>query len=1400
MAAMSPKLSQPSDRDSGLPTLPSPTEALAKPVVNAMPGSRPLSYQQQSMWFWNELEPHSPLYNIPLALRLRGRLDCSALEASLNLVLTRHATLRTNFFSNRGVPFQVISEGRALTVSLMDISGLPVGDREHQLSELVNQEARRPFDLANDLMLRACLIRLGDADHALVLTTHHIASDGCSLGILLRELFEAYTAHLSGCDPALPNLSLQYADFALRQRQRNGPEAQSQLNFWKQKLAGNQDYHHLTPDYPRPSKQSFRGAVETVSIPDDLISSLTALAHRCGASLFMTFLAALQVLLHRYSGHEDIFVAFPIANRSRSDIANLIGFFANTLVFCGNASGNPTFLNFLERVRDGALDAYSNQEVPFEKIIEELQPDRRLGHPPLYQVMLVLQDSLEPALKISGLTVERLDVTTATAKCDLSISLERKDQFELAFEYNRDLFDVATVQRMIDHYVTLLQGIVKSPATPIGELPILTNSERHKLLVEFNQTQQPYPQVCVHELVEAQARRTPDAIAIASKEQVLTYRELDHRASALASKLRAVGVGPESLVGVLLPRSANAVLSFLAIFKAGGAYLPLDPKDPSSRLSLLAEGAGARVLVTLEKYKKLLPDGKFEVLALDGPHAQAEGADNPAETGVAAEHSVRPSPDQLAYVLYTSGSTGTPKGVEITHRAIVRLLLGQDYLKVSDKDVFLQVNTLSFDPSIIEIWGALLHGAQLVIFPETTPTPDELADVIRDNHVTIVSWLTTSLFNVVIDKKPDALATVRQVSVGGEALSVPHIRRALALLPGVQFINAYGPTENSTLSTFYRIPRQVEEAASSIPIGKPIATAKAFVLDRYMQPVPVGVAGELYVGGEGIARGYRNQPALTAERFIPNPFADKPGEKIYKTGDRVRYLPDGNLEYLGRFDHQVKIRGFRVELGEIEANLREFPGVKATAVAVREEFDKTNALIAYLVPDENKPVNTEDLRNFLRLRLPDYMVPLHFLFLDEMPLLKTGKVDRRALAALPLPQPERVPVVKPARHSVEAELVTLWQGLFGRQPIGVTDNFYDLGGHSLLAMRLIAEIESNFGKKIDLSLLINAPTIESLAEHLRNADRIDCNSVVSMQPHGSRPPLYCVHGGGGHVLRFRDLAKALGSEQPFYGLRAPLFPDYSSPVTVESLASKYLADIRKVQASGPYHLAGASFGGLVAYEMACQLRSQGEEVGIVALFDTGNPDFCSSLPALRALQFKVVRRLQTIRYRLAEFREVAAGEPIKVGNELFQAARLKIGNWLWSAGYTASRWSHQPLPERLWDNLKLFLHAGAMYKPRPYPGRILLFKAEEQKAQFGPDRELGWGKLALGGVHVIDVPGDHMSLLEKPRVEVLATHLRECMDAVQTSVSQTPQRVSLSEQSATNSSQLDNILPLEQTS
>ncbi len=944
----------------------------------------PLSFAQQRLWFLNQMEPESPAYNQPKAIRLIGSLDVNALQKALDQIIARHEVLRTTFVSVDGMPLQVIADSRAVALPVIDLGAESEAARDAEVKRLLAETIRRPFDLSRDLMLRALLLRLHEAEHILLLVTHHIASDGWSTGVLHRELSALYQAFAAGEPPRLPELPVQYADFAVWQRQwLQGKTLDAQLAYWKKQLKLVPALE-LPSDRPRPLVQSFRGGRQFLVLSKDLSEGLKSLSRREGVTLFMILLAAFHTLLHRYTGQDDITVGSPIAGRTRAEIEGLIGFFVNTLVLRTDLSGNPSFRQLLDRVREVALGAYAHQDLPFEKLVEELQPERNLSHSPLFQVMFALQNVPRVAIELPGLTLSSMTVDSGTAKFDLFLSLhEETEALRGSLEYNTDLFDDATIHRMLNHFENLLKAVVANPDQRISGLALLTEGERHQVLVEWNATATDYPKdKPIHELFEAQAERSPDAVAVVfpltssghGKDKQLTYRELNIRANTLAHRLKKLGVGPEVRVGICVERSLEMVVGLLGILKAGGAYVPLDPAYPKERLAFMLEDAQVSVLLTQERLVKELIedrrskgdgdsrssilDPRFQVICLDADWEliTKESEENPIGGATA---------DTLAYLIYTSGSTGTPKGVEVLHRGIVRLLFGVDYVELNATGTFLQLAPLAFDASTLEIWGALLHGARLVLSPEKILTHQELSHIIQKQGVSTL-WLTASLFNSVIDDVPDALSGIRQLLIGGEALSFPHVQRGLELLPSTQIINGYGPTESTTFTCCYRIPKQMDKAVTSVPIGRPITNTQVYLLDHQLNPVPIGVPGELYIGGDGLARGYLNQPELTAEKFIPDPFNNEVGARLYKTGDRARYLPDGNIEFLGRIDCQVKIRGFRIELGEIEAVLGQHPAVRQAVVLAREDVPgdlsaplgtgkRLVAYVAYSPRSDNSP-------------------------------------------------------------------------------------------------------------------------------------------------------------------------------------------------------------------------------------------------------------------------------------------------------------------------------------------------------------------------------------------------------------------------------------------------------------
>lgn len=1329
-----------------------------------------LSFAQERIWFWDQVDPKGALYNVPVGLSIRGALDIDALEKSLNYLVARHDTLRTNFTSDRGLPLQVVAENRRIALRTINLKHCEAAIREKEARRLMDDEARRPFNLSCDSLIRVSLYVLDDEYHFLLITAHHIIFDFWSLGILFRELEKAYAAYSPGTSPCLPELPIQYADFAVWQREHlNGKPLEDLLAYWKKQIPGGSEFHHLAPDRARPARQTYRGAMTEINLGEDLAASLTDLGRSKGATMFMILLAAFQAILHRYSGHDDIFAGFPIANRTRAETSGLIGFFANTLVFRSDFSSNPSFLELLAKVRETALASYLHEDLPFEKLVEALQPARSSSHSPLFQTMFVFLNEVAPLPHWPGLEVRKLDVETGTAKFDLTVLVEaQKKTIKVGCEFNRDLFDKATIDRLLGHYRAFLEAVAENPASRIGAVNLLSASERQQVLVDWNDNRRPIPQSCVHELFEAQAERTPEAIAVVARDQRLTYAELNRRANRLAQHLRGLGVGEKSRVGLCLDRSTELIIAVLGILKAGAAYVPLSTSEPAERFAFMLADAEAKVLLTNNSFKWLPLYGiqAIPVSSLLALWVQDEGT-NPLHQA---------TPESPAYIMYTSGSTGKPKGVEVPHRGIVRLLFAQDYARMDEREVVLHLAAPQFDASTFEVWAPLLHGGKCVVCPTNSLAARELGSVLREFGVTTL-WLTSSLFNAILDEDPACLSTLQQLLIGGEALSMPHVRRALRALPHLQIINGYGPTECTTFSCTYPIPSELPSNLPSIPIGRPIANTQAYVLDKYMQPTPVGAPGELYIGGPGVARGYINQPRLTAESFVPNPFNEIAGESIYKTGDLARYLPDGSIEFMGRKDCQVKIRGFRIEATEIEAALAEHPSLKAAAIAVRDSGPSGKQLVAYVVARTGYQPAPQELRLFLKQKLPDYMIPSEWVFLQELPKLESGKLDRKSLPALDRDRTSSPRTVVAPRNAAESELVKIWEEVLEKHPISTRDNFFDLGGHSLLAVRLLTAVEQSFGRKLHLSDLLSAPTIESLAALLRSSDQLPTSSLVPIQTRGTRPSLFCVHGGGGHVLRFRDLALELGSEQPFYGLRSPDFGGVNGEVTVERLAEIYLAEVRTVQGEGPYFLAGASFGGLVAYEMACRLKAEGQEVGLVALFDTSNPAFYKSKPLSEILNYKRQHLLQKVKHHFGRVMYTPISALGRLSWGIILSIRTRLSFVIWRGAYAICRWKNRPLPFIFRDNLKLFTVLTRDYEPRQYPGRVTLFKAADQSVLLGLDPELGWGPVAKGGVEVYEVPGDHMTILDRPRVAHLAEKLKRYMAADRTDSSPDPSRI-----------------------
>ena len=1038
-------------------------------------GEEPLvpSFSQQRLWFLDQLEPGSAAYNIPAAVRLLGELDTGLLERAYTEVVQRHEDLRITFTSVEGRPRLVIAPELRLPLRVDELTDLPAGERETEALRRVADEASRPFDLATGPLLRLTLLRLGERDHVLLLIIHHIISDVWSIGVFFREIVALYEAFSAGRPSPLPELPIQYPDFALWQQQwLSGDSPQKQLVYWKKQLGGAPAVLELPTDRPRPPVQTFRGARRNLHLPAELVRPLQALGQMEDASLFMTLQAGLAVLLGRYTGQEEVLTGTPMANRTRVELERLIGFFVNMLVLRSDMTGTPTFRQLLARVREATLGAYANHDLPLETILEELSLERDPSRNPLFQVTFAFQNAPVPPLAAPGLSVQPFEIQERTSRFDLEFDLrDVGDGFGGFIAFNTDLFEPSTIDRMARCYATLLAAAGARPDERISELPLLTSEERNQLLVGWNHTAASYPrEEPVHRLFEAQAARTPDAVALETDRLRMTYRELDRRANRLALHLRDLGVGAEDLVGLCAERSPELIVGLLAILKAGAAYLPLDPAYPVERLAFLLADAGAGLVLAQPALAGALPEEARVVPLI----AEEEGETAP---------SVPVGGDHLAYVMYTSGSTGTPKGVAVPHRAVARLVLGTGYARFGEGEVMLHFAPASFDASTFEIWGALLHGGRLAIHPPGTPSLEELGQFLREHGCTTV-WLTAGLFHEIVERAPETLSGVRQLLAGGDALSLPHVRKALAVLDGT-LINGYGPTEGTTFTCCHPMT-STEGLDFTVPIGRPIANTRVHLLDSAGQPAPVGVLGELYAGGDGLARGYHGRPDLTAERFVPDPF--NAGERLYRTGDLARWRPDGSIEFLGRTDHQVKVRGFRIEPGEIEAALARHPTVGPVVVMAREDRPGDKRLVAYFVPREGADAPTvTELRDFLGERLPSYMVPSAFVQLSDLPLTANGKVDRRALPAPDGTRPEMEAQYVEPRTAVERQLAALWSEVLEVERVGARDSFFELGGQSLLATQIVSRVRDAFGVEVPLRALFQEPTVEGLAAAVEEA-------------------------------------------------------------------------------------------------------------------------------------------------------------------------------------------------------------------------------------------------------------------------------------------------------------------------
>lgn len=1296
----------------------------------------PLTFAQQQLWLHAQLAPDSALYNEPLTVRHRGALDVSALEQAFSEIVRRHEAWRTVFRLVKSEPVQEVLPPSLVALPEIDLCDLPMDEREKEAMRIASADARLPYDLSQGPLFRAKLVRLGDEEHRLFVTLHHLIFDGFSgYRIFLPELITLYEAFSRNQPSPLPELPFQFGDYAIWQRERwQSGELRPHLDYWRRQLKGPLPSIQLPIVSSRPVIQNFAGAMHTLLLPPELSEALGEMCRREGVTLFMGLLAAFNVLLHRYSGEQDILVGSNTAGRARPGSETLLGFFLNTIPLRADLSGDPTFRELLDRVRGVTLEALAHDEVPLDQLVSELQPAREPHRNPLFQILFSLEPPLPPVSREWDLTC--IEVETGATKFELCMVLDdRRDGLLCRIIYDVARFDAETAERIGGHWQTLLRSIVRNPAARISELPILTAAEKEQILLKWSGAAGSETPENVVELFEKQVKNTPQSLAVLCAGAELNYAELNRRAEALACELRGIGVRANVPVALYLERSVEMIIGILGVLKAGGAYVPLDPASPIHRLQAIVNDCRPMALVIA---KESAGESLFTP-------AQRIFIDDlaPKKNNEEALDLRRPAAGDLAYVLYTSGSTGIPKGVQITHGNLAFSTDARVHFYKDPPEKFLLLSSYAFDSSVAGIFHTLTTGGSLVIPPADFRWEGrQLADLISHHEVTHL-LAVPSLYLEILNGEVLKLASLRSVIVAGESCSRQLVNLHYERVPHATLFNEYGPTEATVWSTVFECEPASDDM--SVPIGRPIPGARVYILDRHMHPTPIGVPGEIYLGGAGISRGYLNQPSLTEKSFIPDPFSSDAEAKLYCTGDLGRFLPSADLEFIGRSDQQIKIRGLRIELGEIEAELARHPSVREAAVISKVQPPAEPTLITYLVARTNDLQADADLRAFLRSRLPASMIPAKFHFVESLPRTSNGKVDRAKLAEIkPASECTSLASRGPA-NSVESRLLAIWKDVLNTSGDNVTEDFFELGGHSLLAAKLLTRIEQEFSTSLTLAFIFQSPTIAQMASALRmNRQSLRDRAIIPIQKSGGLPPLFWIRGGP----RFRLLAQRLGTGRPFLGVDLPYADGINLPIPhrLEDIAAYLVKAIREEQESGPYFIAGLCVNAVIAYEVAQQLVAQGQKVELLAMVDAHNHAYYKN-------PFKDGRYTARIRYHLANLIRMDAGETASYLRDRMDEARRKIERVTWRL--SSDREGHTDD----FRNTDSIVHpAFSRYQPKPYAGRVVLLQSSEWPDSPYFEFKLGWEDLAAT-IDFHRIQADHAYLFDEPHVGTVAATL-----------------------------------------
>ncbi|NEO45068.1 MAG: amino acid adenylation domain-containing protein [Moorea sp. SIO4A3] len=1325
------------------------------------------SYIQQANWFLYKFKPTGLSDKQSIAVRIKSPVDLKTLETTLQALTERHPILRSIYYEEEGEIIQKIRETAEIDLAKIDASSWSDEELQGQLSQRQNL----PFNLENGTLFRACLFTRSATDYILVLTVHQIAADWESLLILVDDLVAIYESKLNGVPPNLLPINKSYREYIHQELEFiNSGEGKQIGKYWRENLADELPVLELPTTSPRPSIRTYNGAAIKFTINPQLTQQLKQLAKTQGVTIEEILLAVFKILLYRYTGEQDLLVALLQKRANRLLFERVVGNFNNVTVARHAISATIKFTDLLNQVSNKLFELDSYQNYPFPLLIQELK-SYTLSHPPICQVAFGYS-KLDKLFNTKELDLDYYDLPQQ--KVDFELSLEVTDLQSYSFgyfKYNTDILEAKTVAQLAEHFQNLLTAVVANPDTPVGKLPMLSDREQQQIVLAWNNTKTDYPQdQCIHQLFESQVEKTPDAVAVVFEDQELTYSELNTKANQLAHYLQKLGIAPNVQVGICVKRSLEMVVGLLGILKAGGAYVPLDSSYPSERLAYMLSDAKVAVLLTQESLVTSLPEYQGQMVCLDSDWDAIAQFSKENLTKVV-------KPENLGYIIYTSGSTGKPKGVAMSQRALVNLIMWQQQEAIIGQGArTLQFSPISFDVSFQEIFSTWYSGGILVLISQQVRRdPLALMQFMAQNKIDKLFLPFVALQQLAaVAPQCQTLPQLREIVTAGEQLQVtPDLIELMNRLPYCRLQNQYGPSESHVVSA-YTLQGAPTSWPALPPIGRPIANNQLYILNSELQPVPIGVAGELYIGGVGVANGYLNRPELTAEKFISDPFGEQGESRLYKTGDRARYLRDGNIEFLGRIDNQVKIRGFRIEIGEIEATLSQHATVKETVVVVREDNPGNKRLVAYIVPEtettsnselSDTQVNTEiaqqilpQLKQHLKQKLAEYMVPSAFVVLSKLPLTPNGKVNRRSLPAPDLSSFSRSENFVAPRDSIEQKLAEIWSQILTINPVGVKDNFFELGGHSLLAVSLMAKIQQHFDKQLPLSTLFTSPTIEDLANLVRQETKVSSSSLVPLQTQGTKPPFFCVHPAGGHVFYYLELSRYLGNDIPFYGLQAQGFNEGEEVFTkVEDMAEFYIKTIREFQPEGPYQIGGWSFGGVVAFEMAQQLVQQGQEVSLLALLDPWVPILLDPSKKIDNLYMRgVLSRYFGGMFGITNL--VNEEELIGLSSEeqiefiIDKAEKLEL------FPKEATREQNRRFIDVIIGTLK----ATYTYKRRPYPGKVTVFRAEE-KHPHGIDPQLVWVEmyaiLDVADLEVVIVPGNHFTFIQDPNLKVLAEGL-----------------------------------------